>query len=265
MAHDVKTIQNIEGLARLLGHNQQVRFPHVGADEAQQGRTFGAKLLEEAQQGFLGTIPADKEQSFATVVDLVDQRQKLGAFLLPADLVDADGGYAVQDAVGQPPGNGHFYRAENIVPFGLEDLGRLLPRQTPCPSGKKPGVGGSQVILPFGPGNPLHLDTALRAVDTPHDIQEEDSDAPQRNKLKAPDLQSVVAGAGIAANRTKRPTALARSDFDFKEQSRGLFNQPDGAEHKTMMKLNSIQYRLEQHPVFLSSAGFLGRNPYCRI
>ena len=49
------------------------------------------------------------------------------------------------------------------------------------------------------------------------------------------DFASVVTGAGIAANRTKRTTALARPDFDFKEQPRGLLNQADGAEHKTMM------------------------------
>jgi hypothetical protein len=100
-----------------------------------------------------------------------------------------------------------------------------------------------------------------RGQNTPHGIQEEYGDAPQRHKLKAPDLRGVVAGAGIATNRTERTTALARSDFDFKEQSRGFLNQMDGAEHETMMKLNPIQYRLELHPVFLSSAGFLVRNP----
>lgn len=33
---DVETIQNVEGLASLFCHDQQVGFPHVGADEAQQ-------------------------------------------------------------------------------------------------------------------------------------------------------------------------------------------------------------------------------------
>lgn len=121
------------------------------------------------------------------------------------------------------------------------------------------------MILPFGPGDPLHFDTALRAVDTPNGIQEENGDASQRNKLKVPGLQGIVAGGGIAANRIKRTAALVRSDFDFKKQSCCLFNQMDGAKHKTMMKLNPIQYSLKQHPVFLFSDGFFGRNPYCRI
>ncbi|MFA5515054.1 MAG: hypothetical protein WDA20_02085 [Desulfuromonadales bacterium] len=131
----------------------------------------------------------------------------------------------------------------------MEDIGDLFPGQTLCPLGEKPGIGGCQVVLPVSPRNPLHFDAASRAIDTPHGIEEKDGDAPQRNELKAPDLQSVIAGARIAASRANRATSLARSNFDFKEQSRGLLNQPNGAEHKAMMKLSPIQYRLEQHPV----------------
>jgi len=76
----------------------------------------------------------------------------------------------MQAGIGQPSDNGHLHRAKDIVQLGLERIGRLFPRQTPCPFGKKPGVGGGQVILPFGPGNPFHLDAASMAIDTPHDI-----------------------------------------------------------------------------------------------
>lgn len=72
------------------------------------------KLLEEAQQRFLGAILPDPEESLAAVIDLVDQRQKLGAFLLPADFVDADGGYVVQVTVGKPQATANFTERKTL-------------------------------------------------------------------------------------------------------------------------------------------------------
>jgi hypothetical protein len=42
-------------------------------------------------------------------------------------------------------------------------------------------IGNGQVILPFGPRNPFHLNTATRALDTPHGVQKEYRDAPGTN------------------------------------------------------------------------------------
>ena len=199
MAHDVETIENIDGLAGFLGHNLQVRFPHVSADESQHRRPVRTKLIEETHQGFLRAIFTNPEESLAAVVDLVNQRQKLGALLSPADFVDAECGYVVQVPVSQAPDNSNRYGAKDIVPFGLEGIGNLFPGKVLRPFGKKPGVGGGQVILAFSPGNSFHRNAAARTSNSPHGIPEKYGDAPQRNKLKAPNRQGVVTGTGDAA------------------------------------------------------------------
>ena len=101
--------------------------------------------------------------------------------LLPDDLINTDGCYVVQVAVGQPTGNGHLDRAEDVVPTGLEHLGHFLPRQPSGPAGQEPGIGGGQVVLASSPRDLFHLHAAGLTTDSAHGVEEEHGKAPQRH------------------------------------------------------------------------------------
>ena len=131
------------------------------------------------------------------------------------------------------------------------------------PSGKKPGIRRGQVVLTFDPGYTLHLYAASRAIDPPHGIQEKYCDSPQRDELESAHWQRVIAGAGKAAAGTDWPPVFARPYFNFKDRLLLLLYKSCGGIYKTMMQLNPIQDRLEQHPVLLVSliGFFLAEEP----
>jgi hypothetical protein len=67
------------------------------------------------------------EQTTATVIDLINQREVLVS-LLPCELVDTDGADAVEVAVLETPANGVRDASEDGVPARPEAARGLLPR-----------------------------------------------------------------------------------------------------------------------------------------
>lgn len=157
----------------------------------------------------------------------------------------------------QSPGNGHLDRTKDVVPTGCKDHGHLLPGQPPGPSGQKPGIGGGQVVLPLGPWDTFHLHPAVGTVDPAKGIQEKHGDSPQGNKLETALRQGVIAGAELAAAGTGRPASFASPYLNLKDQALAPIIPPSNAIHETMMQLNPIQDRLEQHPVSPLVDGFV--------
>jgi hypothetical protein len=102
----------------------------------------------------------------------------MGTKLVPVDLVDADRGDIVEAAVGEAPGHGHLDCAEDVIPTGLECVSEFFQGKALDPLGKKSGVGGGQVILPFSPRYTFHLNAATRTIDPPHGVQAERCDSP---------------------------------------------------------------------------------------
>ncbi|MEI8354544.1 MAG: hypothetical protein WCG31_00350 [Deltaproteobacteria bacterium] len=99
----------------------------------------------------------------------------------------------------RPQASAICYSSKDVVPFGMECISSLFLGKALCPFCKKPSIGSSQVIFPFSPGDALHLDAAIKAINPPPGIQEKYGDAPQRNELKTPYFQGVVTGALFAA------------------------------------------------------------------
>ncbi len=88
------------------------------------------------------------------------------------------------------------YSSKDVVPFGMECISSLFQGKTLCPFCKKPSIGSSQVIFPFIPGDALHLDAAIKAINPPPGIQEKYGDAPQRNELKTPRFLDLIPAEG---------------------------------------------------------------------
>lgn len=86
----MKAIEDVDGLARLLGNHLEVGSPHVTADELNGGSAFPSEPAEEAHQGLDLPLLSNSQEPFAVGIDLVGQGQVLVA-PLPLDLVDADG------------------------------------------------------------------------------------------------------------------------------------------------------------------------------
>src|SRR5215204_1349671 len=81
---DMKPVQDVEGVARLLGHDLEVRLPHVAANEREHGRALLPEPAEESEERLRASVLADPQQALVRRVDLVDEREEL-APALPVD------------------------------------------------------------------------------------------------------------------------------------------------------------------------------------
>ena len=131
--HDVKPIEDMDSLARLLADDFQIALPHVAADEFQSCGSLLAKEAKESQQCLCLPIRADPQEPFLILVDLIHHRLVFVSSM-PLHLVDADRRDSVQVAVGQAPPDCLFYRTKHAIPADSEGLGDLLPGHPPSPA-----------------------------------------------------------------------------------------------------------------------------------
>ena len=150
MHGDVKAVQDMDGLAGLLGDDLEVGFPHIAADEEQLCRPFLAERPEEAQQGFDGPILSHPQQALAFAVDLVNHGKVL-VTSLPENLIDSDGLHVGQIPVRQAPLDRPFHGLEDLLPGRAEGDGGFLPRKPFGPGRQKLHVGFRQRVFPVGP------------------------------------------------------------------------------------------------------------------
>ena len=106
--------------------------------------------------------------------------------------------------VGAPdPRRRHPRRHQKPFPRSVKRLGGFLPRESARPTGEEQHIGLSQRAFAVAPGDFLdgHY-AAAAAVDPPHGVQQEDEKSPQRDELKAPLGELVVAGRRLMRART---------------------------------------------------------------
>ena len=85
----------------------------------------------------------------------------------------------------------------------------------------------------------LDLTVALRAVNSPHGVDEENRNLPQRHKFESTLWQSVVAGTLLAATTADRSTFLAGLDQNLE---RRLPTGPVGfLVNKRLVRFNQIE------------------------
>jgi len=91
VSHNVKAVQDVQGLSGLLGHHRQIGLPHVAAHVAQTTDHLRPQFFQAPSQRGLAPSPAHPQQTTAMFIDLVNHRQKLvGPFpLTPVNLVNA--------------------------------------------------------------------------------------------------------------------------------------------------------------------------------
>jgi hypothetical protein len=201
MHDDMKTVQEMNGLAGFLGDDLEVRLPHIAADKEQLRRPLFAEGSEKAQQGFDGSVLPHPQQSPAFAIDLVDDRQVL-VTSLPEDLIDADGPHVGQISMGQAPLNGPFHRVKDLLPRRSEGDRGFIPGKLFGPGGQKMHVGFCQRVFPICPQHRFDLHATPGTIDPAHGINEKDSDSPQRNKLKQSWRQRVITRPAAAATGT---------------------------------------------------------------
>ena len=215
LAGDMEAVEHVQGLPGALADHGQVGLPHVGADHPQGRGAVGAEPLEEALEGLDLALLADPQQAAAAGVELVDEGQVAMAGL-PGDLVDADGGHAVQADASAAPSHGHGHGAMHGVPGGGEDAGRVLPREALGPAGEEPAEGLGRALLAVGPRHLLDLGrAAARAVHAAPGVDQEGRQAEHRHELEAARLQAVVTGPPAAAGGAHGAPVGARAHVDF--------------------------------------------------
>jgi hypothetical protein len=259
----METIQNMQSMTGLFGYNAKIRLPHVATDELNPVNAFFAELLEELTQGLLGSLFSNPQETPASGIDLIDHGQVLVPLSI-SDLVNPDGSDVLNNAMRKAPSDSHLDRSKDTVPGGLEDLTDLLPGQTPGPASKEPSVGCCQMILPFSPWNSLCSDAATRAIDPAHGVEEEHKDPPERDELKAALGKCVVARPRLAAAGTNGTAPSAWPDIDIESDCASSFMPSNVSVNKTPLRLDPIQDRLDQHPVFLCLDGFCGETHHVR-
>ena len=103
----------------------------------------------------------------------------------------------LQRAVLQAPVDHVFDGVADLVPRSMERLGGFLPGELPRPAGQEEHVGFGGLVLAIAPRNLLDHYATSPALDTPHAVQKENQNSPERNELKTPLRQMIVAGCGL--------------------------------------------------------------------
>ena len=256
---DVKAVQDMDGLAGLLGDDLEVGFPHIAADEAQLSRPLFAEHPEEAQQSSDSPVLSYPQQALAFAVDLVDDG-KILVTSLPENLIDSDGKHVRQIPVFQAPLDHPFHGSEDLLPSRAEGNGGFFPRKPLGPGSKILHVGFRHRAFAVRPRNLFDLHAAPRAVDPAQGIGEKDGDIPQRHKLKHPRRQGVVTRPWTVTARANRFAVDPGQDLDQQYQVIALIQPVDVSINKRLELLDPIQNSLELHPDLLSRIGYFSQS-----
>ncbi len=130
----MEAIKDVQSLGASVADELQVRFPHVGADEADLGNDLLAHGGKESLEGLDTPFLSHPEQTSDDDIDLVDQRQILVAFGV-LDFVNTDGVDPAECPVLQPPSDEVLDGIENLVPGSAKCLGGFFPGKAACPTG----------------------------------------------------------------------------------------------------------------------------------
>jgi hypothetical protein len=130
----VEAVEDMQSFGASFANELQVRFPHVGADEANVGNDLLAHGDKESLEGLDGPFLSHPEQTSDADIDLVDQRQILVAFGV-LDFVNADSVDLAQRSVLQSPVDDVLDRIENLIPGSAKGFGGFFPGKAARPTG----------------------------------------------------------------------------------------------------------------------------------
>lgn len=256
VTHDMKPVENINGTRSLFGNDRQIGFPHIAANKSQVLTPLLPKPVEEPAERFGGAVGADPKQAPFSLVKLIHQGDELILAFPPADFVGSDCRDSVEITMFKSPGDRHFHRTEDTVPTGFEYFSHFLPTQPFTPSGQEPGIGYREVTFAHCPRQLFDFHATTWALHTPWSVEEENRYAPQGNKGKIPDTQSIIARLSLAALGTDGlATGLRPQRY---HQGRLVGIAPfAGIVDKTRLFFDTVQDSLYVHPVWPTLRSFL--------
>ena len=117
------------------------------------------------------------------------------------DLIDPDGPDRLQNSMPEAPLHHIFHGMADFLPGGLKRLGHFFPGQFSRPVCQKLHVGSGKSVLALGPRHLFHRHAAALTAHPSHAVEEKHQQAPERNELKAPFVEVVVAAAGLMTPR----------------------------------------------------------------
>ena len=161
--HDVKAIENVQGLRSFLRDHLQIRVPHVATDEPDLGGAFFSEHAEEPKKRFDLSFRPAPERPPEAGIELIDHAEVLVPFE-DSNLVDSDLGHTIERAMGQAIVDEHFDGSEDTSPAGFKDSRDLVPGEASGPLGQKDLVGVGHLLFPIHPGHPFHLDSVPRTT-----------------------------------------------------------------------------------------------------
>ncbi len=211
MFRNVERIEHVEGSAAKLGHDLEIGFPHVGTHDTQPCEEANMKFLKVMkpfpQSGF-GAALSDPQKPARTLVDLIDESQKVDRLFTASvvEFVDSDGGDTGQVSVFKAPMDHPLHRAAYGIPTRGEDLSGFLPRQPPGPAGNEDHVGFCIGTLAPVPRHGFHgRGTINRTDNAARRICQRDGNVPERHVMP-PALWKLVV-------HSPRPAAAGTSAF----------------------------------------------------
>ena len=246
LLHHVKTVQNVHRARGLLRDHRHVVAPHVRTDELQPLKGTGRNRREEPSQALLRAVLGDVQQTPTLGIDLVHQRQVL---VTPpvSDFIDPDRFNPLDFTVNHAPVHDPLHRPKHSVPTRPEDRPGLLPTQAFGPGGEEDSVAVRRAVLTICPGNPLDGHAAAPAVDTPHAVEEEHRNGPQRDELEPPLTQGVVLGTFATALAADRSATAVGMDVD--QDFAAIVSEAGVAVNETLLLFDAVEDSPELHLV----------------
>src|ERR1039457_3486804 len=168
---------------------------------------------------------------------------------MPLDLIDADGLDPIELPIEDTPENREFHRLEHGSPTGVEDAGDFVPGEAFGPLGQEPAVSGGLVAFFDRPWHTLHRHSATRAVHSPHRVDEEHGDLPQRHELETP-LGQVIVNRSLAATAGTDWSAVGPGPDRNLDRSIGRAAGHFGLfVHEGLERFDQIEDSFQLHPV----------------
>src|ERR1700694_103340 len=222
MLDDVKSIEDDQGLRKVLLNGICVHGPHIAADDLDRPSPAGAKPRKELPHG-LG-IPVLTGPHQASSFQVVDK----GQIQLPLPsryLFDAKHSKRFPGAMFEAPFHGPLDHGRHGLPVHAEVFGGLLPREQSGQRRNAPRQGPGHSLPPVGPVQVIESRPASRASDATRRVSQDETLVPHR---KIPPLPNPLARVNLSGS-SRALTAREPASFDpvdLRNQSIGLLLDP---------------------------------------
>jgi len=181
----------MDGLSSPGPDDIEIWTPHIRAYVIEPACSLLGKPAEERLECLFAPFGTNPKKPFTSSINLIHESQVFVA-LLPRDLIDAYGSDVTQIPIFQAPINRHLHAFVDGMPCDRECPCNVSEVHSFCLSRQKPGETASGRRLSLRPRHHLNSRATGFAIDSPHGVDEEHDNAPERYKLKQSCGKGVV-------------------------------------------------------------------------